>query len=157
MPATWAVKVAVAFINIMMKHKVLILLLLMALGFFACEEEDPQANFPYVTVELEINLQDLRYQNLHTGGGWIYLNGGLGGLILIKEGNNQYRAFDRACPYHPRESCALVEMHSSGFYLIDNCCGSQFDKSGNVTTGPANQPLMQYPTYQSGNFLSIRN
>lgn len=121
----------------------------------ACSEEDPQAQIPFATVDIEINLQDLRYQSLHTEG-WLYLNGGVRGIVLIKE-NTQYRAFERNCTYQPRDTCARVDMHSSGFYLIDDCCKSQFDKTGNVTNGPASQPLLQYTTYQNGNFLIIRN
>lgn len=121
------------------------------------DEEAPEQQIPYVPVDIEINLQDLRYQNLQTQG-WMYLDaGGFRGLILIKESSSRYNALERACPYHPKEPCAVVEVHSSGFYLIDNCCGSQFDKSGNVTSGPARQPLLQYNTYQNGNFLIIRN
>lgn len=124
----------------------------------ACSDNEvpPQQQFPFVPVDVEINVQDLRYQSLHNEG-WLYVNGGVRGLLIIKEGTNIYRAYDRACPYHPRESCALVSMHSSTFYLMDDCCGSQFDKSGNVTKGPAQQPLFQYNTYQNGNFLIIRN
>lgn len=127
--------------------------LLLVLG---CQEDDPQAQMPFVPVDIEINLQDLRYQELHTNG-WMYLNGGIKGLIIVKESPSVYRALDRACPYHPTDPCAKVDVHSSGFYLIDDCCGSRFEKTGNVTSGPAQQPLLQYNTYQNGNYLIIRN
>ncbi|WP_224995405.1 hypothetical protein [Cesiribacter sp. SM1] len=129
-------------------------LLLIAAG--CSSEDEPRTEIPFVTVDVEFNLQDLRYQELHTNG-WIYMNGGVRGLIIIKDSNNRYLAFERTCPYHPQESCAQVEVHSSGFYMIDDCCGSRFDKAGNVTTGPAQQPLLQYTTYQNGNYLIIRN
>lgn len=156
MQAIRDVKVAVAFIA--MKNSSLSLLLFpWLLLLLACSDEAPQQQqFPYVPIDIEINLQDLRYQNLHLNG-WSYVDGGIRGLIVIKESSSRYRVFDRACSYHPREDCAVVDMHSSGFYMVDDCCTSQFDKFGNVTKGPAQQPLLQYNTYQSGNYLTIRN
>jgi hypothetical protein len=137
-------------------QQLLPILLMLLVAACSDNEVPPRQQFPFVPVDVEINLQDLRYQNLHNEG-WLYVDGGVHGLLIIKEGANLYRAFDRACPYHPREACAVVSMHSSTFYLVDDCCGSQFDKSGNVTKGPALQPLFQYTTYQNGNFLIIRN
>lgn len=155
MPAIGAVKADVASIPMTkIKNRLFFFCLLLALSV-ACSREDPQVQIPFVTVDIEINLQDLRYQSLHTEG-WLYLNGGVRGIVLVKE-NNQYRAFERNCTYQPRDTCATVDMHSSGFYLIDDCCNSQFDKAGNVTNGPARQPLLQYTTYLDGNFLIIRN
>ena len=125
--------------------------------FAACTEEEPRPPIPYVPVNIEINLQDLRYQSLHNEG-WLYLEGGYRGIILIKDGPNVYRALERACPYHPTDPCAKVEMHSSSLYLFDACCDSHFSKLGNVTSGPAQHPLLQYNTYQSGtNYLVISN
>lgn len=139
------------------KANILIVFSFLLLMAAACSGEDePRAEIPFVAIDIEFNLLDLRYQDLHTNG-WMYMDGGVRGLIIIKESNNRYLALERTCPYHPQETCARVDVHSSGFYLLDDCCGSRFDKAGNVTTGPARQPLLQYTTYQNGNYLIIRN
>ncbi len=156
MPDIGAAKVDAAFIPMKKSKNLLLICCLHLLLLAGCTEEDPQAQIPFATVDIELNLQDLRYQSLHTEG-WIYVAGGVKGIVIVKESNSLYRAFERTCTYQPRETCARVDMHSSGFYLIDNCCKSQFDKFGNVTNGPASQPLLQYNTYMSGNFLIIRN
>lgn len=126
------------------------------LGLSGCSSDELEAPIPIVPVYEEINLQDIRYQNLHIGG-WIYLEGGVRGLVLIKQSEFHYIALDRACTYHPEDPCAVVEMHSSGLYLLDNCCGSQFEKTGGVIKGPAQRPLLQYNTYINGNYLTIQN
>lgn len=164
MPATGAAKVEGAFIP-MKKQKnsnllsaafsllCLLLLLLSACG----TEEEPQSAIPYAPVYMEINLDDLRYQNLHTAG-WVYLQGGLRGIVLIKESDSRYLAFERTCPYQPQETCALIDMHNTGIYLHDeDCCGSRFDLRGQVLNGPASQPLRQYATARNGIYLVISN
>lgn len=155
MQVTGDAKVAVASTNTMRKLKQYLFIIGCVLCVSACSDES-NVQVPVVSVFEEINLQDLRYQNLHISG-WIYLEGGVRGILLIKESESRYLAFDRACTYHPKEACAQVEMHSSGFYLLDDCCGSQFDKTGNVLQGPAQQPLLQYSTSRNGNFLTIQN
>ncbi|EMR02664.1 Rieske (2Fe-2S) protein [Cesiribacter andamanensis] len=134
-----------------------LLLALMAMLFTACDEEEPQGSIPYVPVYIEINLDDLRYQNLNSGG-WVYLEGGIRGIVLIKESDSRYLAFERTCTYQPQEECARVEMHPTGIYLHDeSCCGSQFDRRGQVLKGPASQPLRQYATARNGVYLIISN
>jgi nitrite reductase/ring-hydroxylating ferredoxin subunit len=127
------------------------------LFFSACGDEEPQGSIPYVPVFLEINLDDLRYQNLHTGG-WVYLQGGIKGIVVIKESESRYLAFERTCPYQPQDECAQVAMHSTGIYLHDDvCCGSRFDLRGQVLNGPATQGLRPYATSKNGNYLVISN
>ena len=50
-----------------------------------------------------------------------------------------------------------MEVDGSGLFLIDPCCQSQFDLSGQVLARPATYPLRQYATATSGNFLYITN
>ena len=121
----------------------------------SCQSEAPETQIPYVFVHQEINLNDLRYQELHQPNGYIYLPGGVRGLVVISDGFGSYQAFDRACPYHPQEECAQIEMHESGFYLFDDCCDSTFGLSGQPTGGPAQTPLRPYTTFLNGDYLVI--
>ena len=121
--------------------------------FGSCESETPENIIPYVPVYEELNLNDLRYQNLKLANGYIYLDHlGFRGIVILSNGSGTYTAFDRACPYHPQDECALVSVHSSGFYLKDDCCGSSFDATtGLPTGGPAKNPLRPYSAFISNN------
>ena len=125
----------------------------------ACKSETPENVIPYVTVYEELNLNDLRYQNLKQPNGFIYLDHlGYAGVVVLSDGNGTYTAYDRACPYHPNDECALIKVHSSGFYLEDDCCGSSFDvNTGMPTGGPAKTPLRSYAAFTDRFYLIISN
>lgn len=102
-----------------------------------------------------INLALPAYFKLRSTGGFVYLDGGQRGILLYRADNDVYYAFERACPHHPREACAKIEVHSSGLYMQDACCGSSFNFNGQVTGGPARDPLARYETNLEGNILTI--
>jgi nitrite reductase/ring-hydroxylating ferredoxin subunit len=112
-----------------------------------------QAAFPEVTV----NLNFPQYQRLKLEGGYVYIDGaGLRGIILYKAGENSYIAYERACPHHPEESCAVVQVDGSSLYMVDHCCKSTFNFSdGQPTGGPAQRALLQYRIEITGNTLKI--
>jgi Rieske Fe-S protein len=123
----------------------------------ACGKDTPAPVLPYVVVNEQINLTNIQYNNLRQDNGFVYLNAGVRGIIVIRRGPNRYVALERTCTYQPGNACAKVEADASGMFLIDPCCQSQFDLSGQVLSPPANYPLRQYATAISGNFLYITN
>ncbi len=160
MPGTGAANLAKGFIPMKNNYYSLsIFFLLVFLFLGSCKSDAPEAVIPYVFVYEEINLNDINYLNLKQVNGYAYVpNAGVRGILLIADGFNNYKAFDRACPYHPQEECAQVSMHSSGFYIEDTCCGSTFGTDyGAPTGGPARNSLRQYNTYVDGNYLIISN
>jgi hypothetical protein len=111
-----------------------------------------QGSFSTITV----NLNYPQYQKLKLDGGFIYMQGGLKGLILYRANENSYLAFERACPYHPGAGCAIVSVDASTLFMIDRCCNSSFNFSdGYPTGGPAERPLIQYRVDQEANVLKI--
>ncbi|MBS1488116.1 MAG: hypothetical protein JST43_11070 [Bacteroidetes bacterium] len=111
-----------------------------------------QAMFPDITV----NLTFPQFQRLKTDGGFVYLDGGLKGIILYRSGEGAFNAYDRACPYHPSANCATVQVDGSTLYMVDRCCNSSFSfPDGQPTGGPAVRPLIQYRIEISGNTLKI--
>lgn len=128
------------------------------LCFTGCEEEAPRTTVPLVPVEFTINLTLQEYMPLLIIGGHVYIeHEGFKGIIIYRESTERYRAIERTCTFQPRNPCEIVEVDDSGFFLVDNCCGSTFDFQGNPTGGPAKQPLLMYNTYLDGHFLTIRN
>lgn len=133
-------------------------LLSLALGLLlGCGKDTPAPAIPYVVVNEQINLTNIQYNALRQDNGYVYLNAGVRGIIVIRRGPNHYVALERNCTYQPADACATVEMDASGLFLIDPCCQSQFDLSGQVLARPATYPLRRYATATSGNFLYISN
>jgi len=127
------------------------------MGVCACNENTPIPNFPDVAVNEQINLTNIQYNQLRRDNGYVYLKAGARGIIVIRRSATQYVAIERTCTYQPENTCGIVEVDVSGFYLVDPCCDSQFDLLGQVIKGPATYSLRQYATALSSNFLYITN
>lgn len=134
-----------------------LLILFTALSILSCEGNLNVSPIPDVPVNVEVNLNDLDNTPLQLIGGYIYITGGVRGIVLYRRSQNEYKAYDRNCTYQPEDACAVVSFHSSGFYLEDTCCGSVFDTDGFPTGGPAEFPLKEYQISRSGDILFITN
>lgn len=130
--------------------------LLVLLLFSACGKKQKKYDeIPYVYVNIEMTVIDLKTLNER---GWDTIQGGYKGIILYKESESSYLAYERACPYDPLDSCSLVEVEPSGVTAIDSCCESRYLlQDGTVFSGPSLISLKQYHTYYDGNHLNIRN
>jgi hypothetical protein len=131
------------------------LVLTLFFTFISCQNTNVRDDIPRIYVYEEVNLNDFTYNALKLIGGFVYLNSGVRGIIIYKKSQNQYLAFERDCPYLPKNSCALVSMDKSTLYLADTCCTSKFDFDGNPIGGPAQFPVLQYRTTLNQNFLII--
>ncbi len=110
---------------------------------------------PYVKVDERLHIHtDLA--NLGIGSS-MAINGGLNGIILYRESNMSFKAFDRTCPYEPLHNCA-VDLEDE-LFAVCPCCDSRFvlPNEGMPDRGPASRPLKQYRTYISGEILYITN
>ncbi|MFD2065927.1 hypothetical protein ACFSKU_03470 [Pontibacter silvestris] len=122
----------------------------------ACNDSNVGTGIPDALVNEQINVSSLQYPQLRQNGGYVYINGGYKGIIVVRQNANSYTAFERACPYDPMSSC-MVEADESNLFLVDTCCGSQFNFQGQVMSGPAVYGLRQYSTSLNGSVLSIFN
>lgn len=125
-----------------------------------------QPQLPYTPVNVALQLTSQQYAALRTVNGAVVLpsgssgrvdGGGIKGIIVVRQPDNTYRAFERNCPYQPYNACALVTLDRSGLFMKDTCCGSQFNLQGQVTGGPSPLPLLQYGTSLQGTQLNILN
>lgn len=107
-----------------------------------------QASFP----PININLNFPQYQRLKLDGGYVYVDdGGMSGIILYRESETNYIAYERRCSV---DDDTPVTVDGSGLFM--NGCGSTFGFSdGYPTSGPARQPLLKYRTSLSGTTLTI--
>ncbi len=116
---------------------------------------------PDVFVDIRINLSDARARDLLIDGGYVRLNGGVEGIILFRQNAQRYLAFERMCTYQTDSCVGRVDVDSSGSFMHERCCGSQFGlltgEPGSPIGGPAFIPLKRYQVIQAGNTVRIVN
>jgi nitrite reductase/ring-hydroxylating ferredoxin subunit len=113
---------------------------------------------PNVYVNFQINPNSTEYINLNIIGGYEYLYGGVKGIIVYREDMENFRAYDRACPFDYDVHGSSVVVDSSGLILVDTLCGSKFIiTDGSVLEGPAKRGLKQYRTHYNGEYLQVYN
>jgi nitrite reductase/ring-hydroxylating ferredoxin subunit len=121
----------------------------------ACERED---RIPYAPVDFVIYLDLPEFQELKTPGNYLYVTGGVRGIIMYCEYTDSYKAYERNCPYEPANADAVLSVDSTGLFMVCRHCESKFMLlDGSVVNGPTKYPLVQYPTYLQNNVLTVSN
>ena len=132
----------------------------------ACgSKNDEQPLIPYAPVNLSLNITNQQYAELRKDNGAVALpvrspagDGGVKGVIVVRQSAGVFLAFERNCPYQPFNACALVSLdRNSRLFMRDSCCNSQFDLRGQITGGPTSRPLKQYSTSLQGTLLNVTN
>ncbi len=145
------------------KIKILIGIITMLLFSFCKKTNTVQDNVPYQTVNITIYPNDPLYFKLQVVGGWVYINGGVNGIIVYRQsqtGASDFIAIERTSTYLPNDAGAKVKVQSDSFTLKDTVSNSKWQiNNGAVLTGPATLPLRQYSAiYDNGTgALNIRN
>jgi nitrite reductase/ring-hydroxylating ferredoxin subunit len=121
-----------------------------------CKQDLTDDAIPYVPFsDIVITLNLPQYTDLNSKG-WVYVDGGVQGIILYKSGNT-YLAYERNCSFHPINNVgAIVYADVSNRFMIDHSCNSSFNfEEGTPTGGPAWRPLRRYKTFLDGTELTI--
>jgi hypothetical protein len=114
--------------------------------------QDP---LPYVFVNEQVFLNEIRALPLTIkDGNFIYINGGLKGIILYRRAPGQFVALERQST--GKGGCK-VRVDASQQFVLDTCTQTQFDFSGGFLSGPATPNLRQYSVSFDGNLISITN
>ena len=130
--------------------------LLIICMLISCDNEN--YNFPQVDVNLFLYTNNPEFFDVEIPGGWMYLNGGVGGILLYRKNLDEFIAYDRASTFNPTSKCQVNVDEQDNIIINDPCSESQFlITDGSVIQGPANQPLKRYNTIYDGNNLSIFN
>lgn len=138
-------------------RKILFLFLIGIVFLFvnSCDKDENETAIPYVYVDFLIYPNTLDYI---ADGQWAYVSGGYKGIIIYRPMNDQFMAYERACPFDPLVEGARVEVESSGIIAVDSVCGSRFLLTdGTPIAGPAGIPLKQYRTSYDGFVLRVYN
>jgi len=136
----------------MRKLAAIILFLLVVVG---CGK-DNQPQIPYVYVSLQLYPNSLDY--IPTGGYKYVENAGYRGILIYRLLPDEFRVYERCCPYDPEQTGARVTMESSGITCIDPICTSKFILfDGTPAGGPSPFALMQYRWSYDGETLLVYN
>jgi hypothetical protein len=137
-----------------LKKKFLIVCIVILAG---CKKSTDQ--IPPATVDFYIYLSQPDFQMLNTVGNFVYVTGGVKGIIVYHKSIDEFAAYERSCPYDPNVDAAKVEVDSSGLGLIDYNCGSRYNiLDGSIVNGPTAYPLRQYYCeYDGVSTLHIHN
>ncbi|MDQ3047471.1 MAG: hypothetical protein M3R27_08000 [Bacteroidota bacterium] len=115
-------------------------------------------SIPNTAVDIYIYTNNPSFIDLNAVGGWVYITGGVRGILIYRKSTSEFMAYDRNCTYQPNDPCATVVVDNSNIIARDTCCNSQFSMvDGSVIQAPAGLPLKGYNTTFDGNVLHIYN
>jgi hypothetical protein len=134
----------------------LLLMIIPALTLPSCESTRGE-QVPYVRVD-EFLLLNADLANMGIGTTKL-INGGWKGIVLYREADLVFQAYDRTCTLFPEHNAAVVA--DSSFFGVFRCpeCNSTFllMNGAEPNSGPARYPLLQYTTTIQGEILHITN
>ena len=143
--------------NFSLIFSVIFLLILPGLVTPSCETNRGQI-IPYVRVDFYLLLYaDLA--NMGIGTSKIVPGEGYRGIVLYRESDLVFYAYDRTCTLWPEHDEAVVE--DSSFFGVFECpdCGSTYllMNGAEPNSGPAQYPLVEYHASVQGDVLHIYN
>lgn len=121
-------------------------------------KKDNDNYVPSTPVDIYLYANNPSFINVSVVGGWVYITGGVRGIILYRKSNTEFAAYDRNCTYQSSEACATVVVDNTNIVATDTCCHSRFSiYDGSVFQGPASLPLKAYNTTFDGSVVHIYN
>ena len=149
-----------------MKHLIkYCFIIILLLGSLTGCNDNIQSSIPDFPVYLELNLittypnfrSPLQYQTFETMSGLSIISRiGFGGILVCTGFDNEYSAYDMACPYEAKQK---IRVHPNGLgQAVCDSCGSVFDIGygfGSPISGKAKQTLKQYKTTLSNDILYV--
>ena len=140
-----------------MKYFSFIVLIFIFSLALSCKKQSDNG-VPITAVDIYLYSNNPSFINLTAVGGYVYITGGVRGILLYRKSNSEIMAYDRNCTYQSTQPCATVVVDQTHILAVDTCCHSKFSiYDGSVTQGPASLPLKAYQTTFDGNVLHIYN
>ena len=133
----------------------LLLLTLLSAMVAQGRKKNRQRDFPNIQVEQYVYLNNPSNYDLEVPGGWVYHQGGYRGIIVVRRfiNNTQddFVAFDRACPVHYSEDCSELVITDDDIYAQCKCNNEKYVLFDGSPSDGASESLIQYRTdYRSG-------
>ena len=149
-----------------MKTK-LLSLLCSIMALIACDDSrQVTENIPRGLVNTVLDLNLASNMHLNNVGTFSYIEGGVRGVLVIHDYDDQWYAFKRTCAYQPTNACSHIWVDSINIQLkcgnyvsgkFEPCCESTYMFSGFPSKGPAAGRLAQYFISRNANILQVYN
>jgi hypothetical protein len=138
-------------------QSLIVVLLLSAVISTSCESNRGQI-IPYVQVFVDLDLY-AELGNMGIGTTRIIPNEGYRGIVLYRETDLGFYAYDMTCTEYPEHDRAVVsDTIFDGVYKCPKCDSRYVIINGAYPdSGPAEFPLVEYHTNIQGNLLLITN
>lgn len=124
-------------------------------------EKNNQRDFPVVSFDEYIYLNNPSNIELQSPGGAIYNPGGYRGLIIFRRyANNDasdFAAFDRACPTHYQEDCSQLELSDDRVFAECPCHGEKYLLFDGSPGENAVISMVEYRCTFDGAIIRVRN
>ncbi len=147
------------------------ILFLAIISLNGCKKDKNNNRVPLAIVDITIDPNSTLYQDLNVIGGWIYLDESDGvnppsrGIIVYRNTDEQFMAFERTPPYKPDSCCTSTNTNCSKLvvgnyypFVMDTCTGSKYlILDGTPVVSPSSVALGMYYTDYYGQFLRIHN
>jgi hypothetical protein len=145
-----------------MNFKIIILIgVILLMMIFGCKKKTKSSAehpVPYLPVDVTVYPNDPLNFKVQAIGGWIYVNGGINGIILYRKSQQEFVALERTSSYLPGNASAKAKVMSDNFTCRDTISDSRWQIfDGGVTQGPASWGLRVYGTTYDGNSVRIKN
>lgn len=148
-------------------NKITIFLVFVFGGLYSCtDSRTVTQNIQTGPVSIFIDLNLSSYMHLNNPGEFQYFDGGIKGVIVIHDYDDQWYAFERTCAFEPSKACSKIWIDSMNIQMkcgeyvgnkFNKCCESQYNFPGFPTKGPAAGRLAQYKIQKDGNILQVYN
>ena len=149
-----------------MKTK-LLSLLCSIMALIACDDSrQVTENIPRGLVNTVLDLNLASNMHLNNVGTFSYIEGGVRGVLVIHDYDDQWYAFERTCAYQPTNACSHIWVDSINIQLkcgnyvsgkFEPCCESTYMFSGFPSKGPAAGRLAHYFISRNANILQVYN
>ncbi|MDD2385750.1 MAG: hypothetical protein PHP52_03105 [Bacteroidales bacterium] len=141
--------------NIVPKIIIILTTIILLSIISSCDKEN---RIPYVYVNFIVYPDLPEYVSIKTPGNFLYLTGGVEGILLYCQFTDEYLAYERNCPNDPYKTNAILDVDSTGLFLVCRNCGSKFSiYDGSIVDSPSKYPVLQYQTYLENQALYINN
>jgi nitrite reductase/ring-hydroxylating ferredoxin subunit len=132
------------------------LLTVILLTLFSCGKSGDV--IPNVSVNFQADINDPRLSALHSPGGAVIIKGyGIAGIIIYREPDLTYAAYDACSSYLPQNRCA-VTLDNNSLTCTDPCSGSKFSLAdGTPVKAPASRSLKAYSVNVSNFEIFVSN
>ncbi len=136
--------------------KKIFLLAVIGLTYLSCGKSGDV--IPSVSVNFEADINDPRLSALHTPGGAVIITGyGVAGIIIYREADLTYVAYDACSSYQPEKRCTVV-LDNNSLTCTDPCSGSKFSLAdGTPVKAPATRSLRSYSVNVSNFEIFVSN